>query len=62
MQVQLDEANAAIIKEREAAKIAIAQAPPVIKEVPVEDNTRIEALTNRNEELEVHMPFIEVSS
>ncbi|CAN6439793.1 unnamed protein product [Victoria cruziana] len=52
MQVQLDEANAAIIKEREAAKIAIAQAPPVIKEVPVEDNTRIEALTNRNEELE----------
>ncbi|KAF3784216.1 Myosin-12 [Nymphaea thermarum] len=52
MQVQLDEANAAIIKEREAAKIAIAQAPPLIKEVPVEDNTRIEALTHRNEDLE----------
>lgn len=52
MQGQLDAAHADIIKEREAAKIAIEQAPPVIKEVPVVDNTKLELLTNRNEELE----------
>lgn len=53
MQAQLDEAHAAIIQEKEAAKIAIEQAPPVIKEVPVVDNSRIEKLTNQNEELQV---------
>lgn len=53
MQEQLDEAHAAIIREKEAARIAIEQAPPVIKEVPVVDNTKLELLTNRNEELEV---------
>lgn len=53
MQVQLDEAHAAIIHEKEAAKIAIEQAPPVIKEVPVVDNSRVEQLTNQNEELQV---------
>ncbi|KAF6139301.1 hypothetical protein GIB67_021511 [Kingdonia uniflora] len=52
MQGQLEEAHAAIIQEREAAKIAIEQAPPVIKEVPVVDNTKLELLANRNEELE----------
>ncbi|XP_019055618.1 PREDICTED: myosin-12-like isoform X2 [Nelumbo nucifera] len=52
MQEQLDEAQAAIIREKEAAKIAIEQAPPVIIEVPVVDNTKLEFLTNRNEELE----------
>ncbi|KAI4333233.1 hypothetical protein L6164_018067 [Bauhinia variegata] len=52
MQGQLEEAHAAIIHEKEAAKLAIEQAPPVIKEVPVEDNTRVELLTNKNEELE----------
>ncbi|RDX60565.1 Myosin-12, partial [Mucuna pruriens] len=52
MQAQLDEAHAAIIHEREAAKIAIEQAPPVIKEVPVVDDTKLELLTNKNEELE----------
>lgn len=54
MQGQLDEANAAIIREREAAKLAIEQAPPVIKEVPVVDETKLEILRNHNEELEVH--------
>lgn len=54
MQGQLDEANAAIIREREAAKLAIEQAPPVIKEVPVVDETKLEILKNHNEELEVH--------
>jgi len=55
MQAQLDESQAAIIHEREAAKIAIEQAPPVIKEVPVVDDTKLELLTNKNEELEVNL-------
>lgn len=55
MKAQLDEAHAAIIHEREAAKIAIEQAPPVIKEVPVVDNTKLDLLTNKNEELEVNL-------
>lgn len=53
MQGKLDEAHNAIIHEKEAAKIAIEQAPPVIKEVPVVDNTKLELLTNKNENLEV---------
>ena len=53
MQEKLDEAQAAIIQEKEAAKIAIEQAPPVIKEVPVVDNTQLELLTSQNNELEV---------
>jgi myosin-5 len=57
MQGQLDEAHAAIIHEKEAAKIAIEQAPPVIKEVPVVDNTKLELLTNKNEKLEVNLIF-----
>ena len=50
---QLDEAHAAIIHEKEAAKLAIEQAPPVIKEVPVVDNTKLELLKSQNDELEV---------
>jgi myosin-5 len=57
MQGQIDEAHAAIIHEKEAAKIAIEQAPPVIKEVPVVDNTKLELLTNKNEKLEVNLIF-----
>ncbi|PHU30831.1 Myosin-12, partial [Capsicum chinense] len=52
MQTQLDEAHDAIIHEKEAAKIAIEQAPPVIKEVPVIDNTKVEKLTEENNKLE----------
>ncbi|CAA0823245.1 Myosin-12 [Striga hermonthica] len=52
MQTQLQEAQAAIISEREAAKIAIEQAPPVIKKVPVVDNTKVEQLTNQNQKFE----------
>ncbi|KAM7476630.1 hypothetical protein LguiB_023873 [Lonicera macranthoides] len=52
LQGQLDEAHAAIIHEKEAAKLAIEQAPPVIKEVPVVDETKVELLTNHNQELE----------
>lgn len=53
LQMQLDEAHDAIIHEKEAAKIAIEQAPPVIKEVPVIDNTKVEKLTEENNKLEV---------
>lgn len=52
-QRQIDEAHAAIIHEKEAAKLAIEQAPPVIKEVAVVDNTKLEILESRNEELQV---------
>ena len=53
MQGKLEEAHNQIILEKEAAKLAIEQAPPVIKEVPVLDNTKVEELTNHNHELEV---------
>lgn len=55
MQEQLDEARAAVIWEKEAAKQAIEQAPPVIKEVPVVDNSKIELLENQNGKLEVNL-------
>lgn len=46
MQVQVEEANAKVIKEREAAQKAIREAPPVIKETPVivEDTEKINSL------------------
>ncbi|KAK7401087.1 hypothetical protein VNO78_12401 [Psophocarpus tetragonolobus] len=52
VQTQLDEAYVAFIHGREATKIEIEQPPPVIKEVPIVDNTMLEFLTNKNEELE----------
>ncbi|ESQ51775.1 hypothetical protein EUTSA_v10016137mg [Eutrema salsugineum] len=55
LQEKLDEAHAAIIREKEAAKLAIEQAPPVIKEVPVVDNTQLELLSSQNKELEVEV-------
>ncbi|KAL0673810.1 hypothetical protein Bca4012_001791 [Brassica carinata] len=55
LQEKLDEAQAAIIQEKEAAKLAIEQAPPVIKEVPVVDNTQLELLSSQNNELEVEV-------
>ncbi|KAL9242136.1 hypothetical protein vseg_016167 [Gypsophila vaccaria] len=47
MQLQLEEANGLIIKEREEAKKAIVEAPPLVKEVPVmvEDTEKVESLT-----------------
>lgn len=53
MQGKLEEAHNQIVHEKEAAKIAIEQAPPVIKEVPVVDNTKLEELTDQNHKLEV---------
>ncbi|XP_023742461.1 myosin-12 [Lactuca sativa] len=52
MQGKLEEAHNQIVHEKEAAKIAIEQAPPVIKEVPVVDNTKLEELTDQNHKLE----------
>ncbi|KAK4591212.1 hypothetical protein RGQ29_021419 [Quercus rubra] len=53
MQVQVEEANSMIIKEREAARKAIEEAPPVIKETPViiQDTQRVESLTAEVERL-----------
>lgn len=53
MQENLEEAHAAIVNEKEAAKLAIEQAPPKIVEVPVIDNAKLEELTTQNKELEV---------
>ncbi|XP_010535820.1 PREDICTED: myosin-17 [Tarenaya hassleriana] len=47
MQLQVEEANTAVIREREAARKAIEEAPPVVKETPVlvEDTEKINSLT-----------------
>ncbi|XP_050382185.1 myosin-17-like isoform X1 [Argentina anserina] len=47
MQIQLEEANARTIREREAAQKAIEDAPPLIKETPVliQDTEKIDALS-----------------
>ncbi|XP_020404719.1 myosin-12 [Zea mays] len=52
MQENLKEAHATIVNEKEAAKLAIEQAPPKIVEVPVIDNAKLEELTTQNKELE----------
>ncbi|XP_073278387.1 myosin-17-like [Primulina huaijiensis] len=53
MQTQVEEANARVIKEREAARKAIEEAPPVIKETPVmvQDTAKIDALAGEVESL-----------
>lgn len=55
LQYKVKEANALIVKEREAAKKAIEEAPPVIKEtqVLVEDTQKIDSLTAEVENLRV---------
>ncbi|PKI45801.1 hypothetical protein CRG98_033808, partial [Punica granatum] len=54
---QLEEANANIVKEREAARKAIEEAPPVIKETPVmvEDTEKINMLTAEVESLKAQL-------
>ncbi|XP_060189336.1 myosin-17-like isoform X2 [Lycium barbarum] len=53
MQKQVEEANAKVIQEREAARRAIEEAPPVIKETPVivQDTEKINALSAEVENL-----------
>ncbi|KAL1224094.1 Myosin-5 [Cardamine amara subsp. amara] len=52
MQLQLKEATAMVIKEQEAARIAIEEASPVNKEpVVIEDTKKIDSLSNEIEKL-----------
>ncbi|AED92849.1 myosin [Arabidopsis thaliana] len=53
MWLQVEEANAVVVREREAARKAIEEAPPVIKEIPVlvEDTEKINSLTSEVEAL-----------
>ncbi|KAJ9183778.1 hypothetical protein P3X46_007589 [Hevea brasiliensis] len=53
MQIQVEEANARVIKEREAARKAIEEAPPVVKETPllVQDTEKVKQLTAEVESL-----------
>ena len=55
MQLKVEEANSMVIKEREAARKAIEEAPPVIKETPVivQDTERINSLTSEVDKLKV---------
>ncbi|KAF3507785.1 hypothetical protein F2Q69_00000868 [Brassica cretica] len=59
MRSQVEEANAAVIREREAARKAIEEAPPVIKETPVlvEDTEKINSLTSEVEALKASLQF-----
>ncbi|CAA6666193.1 unnamed protein product [Spirodela intermedia] len=53
MKLQVEEAHSLVIREREAARKAIEEAPPVIKETPVlvHDTEKIDALTAEVESL-----------
>lgn len=57
MQLRVDDANSLVIKEREAARKAIKEAPPVIKETPViiQDTEKINSLTAEVENLKVSL-------
>lgn len=56
MQIQVEEANARVIKEQEVARKSITEAPPVVKETPiiVQDTAKIDSLTAEVESLKVH--------
>ncbi|PIN26506.1 Myosin class V heavy chain [Handroanthus impetiginosus] len=53
MQIQVEDANARVIKEREASRKAIEETPPLIKETPVmvQDTIKIDALIAEVESL-----------
>lgn len=55
MRKKVEETNVLLVKEREAAKKAIEEAPPVVTEtqVVVEDTQKIESLTEQVEGLKV---------
>ncbi|XP_024015742.1 myosin-11 isoform X2 [Eutrema salsugineum] len=57
MRKKVDETNVQLLKEREAAKKAIEEAPPVVTEtqVVVEDTQKIEALTEEVEGLKANL-------
>ncbi|MBA0806810.1 hypothetical protein Gohar_022660 [Gossypium harknessii] len=57
VQIQVEEANARVIKEQEAARKAIEEAPPVIKETPVivEDTEKVNSLAAEVENLKASL-------
>ncbi|RVW51858.1 Myosin-17 [Vitis vinifera] len=57
MQLQIEEANVMVIREREAARKAIEEAPPVIKETPVivQDTEKVDSLTAEVERLKASL-------
>ncbi|KAG0482871.1 hypothetical protein HPP92_010955 [Vanilla planifolia] len=57
MQNKVDEINSLLIKEREAARKAIEEAPPLIKEttVLVQDTEKVDLLTNEVEQLKASL-------
>ncbi|XP_039116564.1 LOW QUALITY PROTEIN: myosin-11-like [Dioscorea cayenensis subsp. rotundata] len=57
MQSKVDETNALLVKEREAARKAIEEAPPIIKEttVLVQDTEKVESLTAEVENLKASL-------
>ncbi|XP_022892536.1 myosin-11-like isoform X1 [Olea europaea var. sylvestris] len=57
MQKKVEETNAVLVNEREAARKAIEEAPPVIKETPVyiEDTKKIDSLTKEVESLKASL-------
>ncbi|XP_037458171.1 myosin-11-like [Triticum dicoccoides] len=57
LQAKLDETNAVLLKEREAAKKAIAEAPPVVKEteVIVQDTEKVHTLKAEVDELKTSL-------
>ncbi|KAL0784770.1 hypothetical protein Bca101_001015 [Brassica carinata] len=59
MWFQVEEGNAAVIREREAARKAIEEAPPVIKETPVlvEDTEKINSLASEVEALKASLQY-----
>lgn len=63
MQIKLDEANAQLAQEREAAHKAIEEASSIVHEtqVPVEDTAKIEALTEEMEKMKVTGKILLVS-
>lgn len=60
VQIQVEDANARVLKEQEAARKAIEEAPPVIKETPVmvQDTAKIDELTSEVESLKVRTYYI----
>ncbi|PKA61180.1 hypothetical protein AXF42_Ash006076 [Apostasia shenzhenica] len=57
LQSKVEETNALLVKEREAARKAIEEAPPIIKEttVLVQDTEKVESLTTEIEQLKISL-------
>lgn len=60
LQSKVDETNALLVTEREAARKAVEEAPPVIQEtqVLVQDTEKIDSLTEEVEKLKVFASYL----